>query len=164
VSDVSQKATLTVIVADFAMADTDGKVNVIGAGISGIGFDPHAGLTNRFSVVTVVDVPSAMAPAEASIELALLRDNEPVLLPGPAGPQALRIGQVHTFEKVQMPVPLALREHLQSRYQAVIDFNAGLPLAPGAAYTWALQVDGDTENGVIYPIVVAGGPTPPVIG
>jgi hypothetical protein len=164
VSQVSQRARLTLIVADVAIADPQGKVNILGAGVATLGFDPNQGVTTRFSVVAQVDVPGSLTPVEASIDVVLLRDGQPVQVSGPAGHQAVRIGHAPVFEKPQASGPVSLREQLDSRQQFVLDFSAGLPLQPGVVYEWALQVDGDEDTRITYPIAVQATPTAPVVG
>ncbi len=163
-SEASEHARLTLVVADFAMVDSQGKVNMVGAGVSVLGFDPAKRTTSRFSVLAQADVPAALSPVVASMELALLRDGEPVLMPGKTGPQAIRIGQAASFEKPQISGPLGLRNRLSSRQQIILDFNTGLPLVPGTAYEWVFQLDGDQDHGIRCPIAVPAAPTGPVIG
>ncbi|HEY9310225.1 MAG TPA: hypothetical protein VIP82_20675 [Microbacterium sp.] len=163
-SEVSQHASLSLILADFAMMDATGKLSVVGGGVAMLGFQPEQGLTTRISLVAIVDVPSAYLPAECAIEVMLEQHGELVQLPGPAGPQALRIGQATTIEKPQLPGPVSVRDQLSSRHIVVLDFGTGLPLAPGGVYNWVLQIDGDEANRLRYPFAVAAGAIPPVIG
>lgn len=163
-SEISESARLTLVMADFAMVTGEGKVNIVGAGLSGLGFDPGQGVTTRFTVVSEVCIPAASAPAEAAVEITLLREGEVVKLAGPLGEQALRIGQTPTFEKPNFPAAMAVRDAVEARHVSVLDFGSGLPIAPNAAYEWVLQVDGDADNAIRYPFAVLAGTPGPVFG
>lgn len=163
-SEVSQRAKKSLILADFANMDAGGKLNIVGGGVAMLGFEPNQGVTTRITLVAVVEVPGDLLPVECSFEVMLTRDGELVELPGPAGPQALRIGQVQTVEKPQLPGPVALRDHVGARHIIVLDFSNGLPLAIGGTYEWVLQIDGDEDNRESYPFVVAPGAQFPVLG
>lgn len=164
-SEIAERSTVEIIVADFAIVDSAGKSNIVGAGIALLGFDPQQGITNRFSIWVSVLVPTSLCPAEFSVEFALVdAAGELVLMPGPAGPQPLRIAQIVTAEKPNAQVPMAQREHIGARVHLVIDFGAGLPLTPGSNYEWRIQLDGDAERQTLYPFGVWGPSAPPVIG
>lgn len=166
-SEIAEKAQVSLFLADFAASDAVGKANVIGMGVSGLGFDPSQGVTSRFSVVAEVRIPSKLAPAEASIELALLNDaGEVTSIPGPVGFQPLRIAQVSQFEQpfVQHGYPMTQRDHVEAAARVVLDFGNGIPLAPGGMYTWQLRIDGDDDHLWTYPFIVSGGQPGPVFG
>lgn len=163
-SEVSHRANKSLILADYANLDAGGKLNIIGGGVAMVGFEPSQGVSTRITLVATIDVPGDLLPAEFSVEVMLMRDGALVNLPGPAGPQPLRIGEVQTLERPQLPGPVALRDHVGARRIILLDFSNGLPLAPGGAYEWVVQVDGDEDNRVSYPFVVAPPPAYPVIG
>lgn len=166
-SVIADNASIEVVVADFALAEPSGKVNILGAGVATLGFDPQQGITSRFSVVVFIHVPSNLLPAEYTLEIALYSGGELVQLPSPFGgaSEALRIGQVVQQEKANNPaMSVAQREHTGARHLSVIDLGNGLPLIPGGIYEWVVRIDGDEDSKVTYPFSVAGPPPAPVIG
>jgi hypothetical protein len=164
-SEIAQHSVAEVIVADFAIVDTAGKSNLIGAGVALLGFDAQQGLTTRFSVWISVLVPTELCPAEFPVEVALVdAAGELVQMPGPAGPQPLRIAQIVTAEKPSAQVPMIQRNHIGSRVRLVMDFGSGLPLAPGSNYEWRVRLDGDEVQEVTYPFGVWGPGASPVLG
>jgi hypothetical protein len=125
----------SLVLCDFAESDSgSGKVHILGAGwvATGPGPSPHA-------VVAFISVPPERAEAPLQVLLRLTDKSGQVLeVPGPGGMQRLEIsGQV---ELRQLPdwdrtTPLS----------AVFPLNLNtiiLPLVPGQAYTWWLEVDG----------------------
>lgn len=164
-SEVAAAARLSLGVADFASIDESGKLNIIGGNVGFLGFDPMQGLTTRFTVWAHIALPHHILPAELSIELALLDDRGRVFeIGGPLGSQAVRMAQPITIDKSSAPVIPALREHMGSSHQMVVDFGSGLPLQPNGTYVWRLQIDGDEDFELRYPLGVAGPPPGPVIG
>ena len=164
-SDISEAATLQLHLADFAMTDPLGKVNAVGMFVDVLGFDPAMGTTARFTVIAEALVPARLCPVEATLELVLLNEAaEVVAVPGPAGPQALRIGLPVVFDKPGALPNGRLASMLWSRHPLVIDFGNGLPLASGATYSWRLRIDGDDDHARDVVFVVPGAPAPPVIG
>lgn len=162
-SAIAEAAEVSIIVADFANVDAAGKVNVLGAGVAGIGFDPSQGLTSRFTLVAYVFVPTTLLPAEFALEIYLTLGGELVMAPGPVEPQAVRIAQSVNLDP-PMAFPQPARGHVGGRHSAVLDFNNGLPLSPGGLYEWNVRIDGDSTRSWTYPFAIAG-PTPgPVFG
>ena len=80
------------------------------------------------------------------------------------GPQAVRVAQTPTVDRVQLPIPVSMRDHVGGSTNVILDFQNGLPLAPNGNYEFRLQVDGDAENEVRYPFVVVGPPSGTVVG
>jgi len=155
VSEIAQTADVSLNVADYANVDAAGKVNILGGGVAGLGFEPSTGLTSRFTLVVSVHLPTALLPAEFSLEIFLTKDGELVMAPGPVEPQAVRISQAVTLDP-----PMAFQQpgrgHVGNRHGAVLDFNNGLPLSPGGLYLWNVRIDGDTSKTWTYPFAVAG--------
>ena len=147
-SEVSDAATVRLLLADFAAADPQNKLNIIGGGLTLVGFNPQVGLTVPFGLAVSVGVPSKLYDAEASVEI-ILEDavGDPVTVPAPVGPpQPMRVGQAITFEKPSFPgvhVPSGL---MGARMQWVLGFNTGLPLPPGQRYVWRVKIDHDTRD------------------
>lgn len=162
-SAIVESAVVSIQVADFANLDAVGKLNLLGGGVAGIGFDPGQGLTARFSLVVQVEVPSNLLPAECSIEVFLTSGAEVVMAPGPVEPQAVRVSQNVTIDKA-LAFTGPARDHVPGRNVSVLDFNNGLPLAPGGHYEWHVRIDGDDSRVWSYQFVVAGPPAAPVFG
>jgi hypothetical protein len=164
-SDIAERSSIEIIVADFAIVDSAGKSNLVGAGVAMLGFDPRQGLTNRFSLWVSILVPAVLCPVEFPLEIALVDSlGELVLLPGPVDRQVLRVAQIVTAEKPAAQIPMAQRDHIGSRVQLVLDFGSGLPLAPGSNYEWRVRLDGDEDHQKVYPFGVLGPGVGPVIG
>lgn len=166
-SAVAEQASVTLVVSDFANTDAAGKLNVLGATVAVLGFDPMQALSSRFSLAVVVRVPGRLLPAEFTVEVALRSGGELVQLPGPAGEtQPLRISQVVSLDRLgadRVPSP-AVRDHVGASHTMVLDFNTGLPLVPGGLYEWQVRIDGDDSEVHAYPFAVVGPPPPPVFG
>jgi len=163
-SDVSESAHVNLVVADFALPDASGKTNLIGAGITALGFEAGQGVTSPFYVYVEVLVPGGLAPADAALELWLEDDAGSIVsIPGAAGPQSLRVGQEISFEKPRMP-GLRVPDGIASRAQMVVGFQNGLTLAPGRAYRWVVRLDSDADRERRYPIAVPGPLPGPVVG
>jgi hypothetical protein len=134
--------------ADYAAADTAGKLNIIGGGLTAIGYVRDTGTTAAFAVVMSVTVPARHFNEACSVEL-VLEDaaGAPVSLPGPAPGQAqvLRIGQAIQFgePKAIAGVP---RLQLPLRNQWVVAFSNGLPLPVGQRYVWRAKIDHDSRD------------------
>lgn len=165
-SAVAEAASITVVLADFALSDAAGKINIVGGGVRIVGFSPDQGLTARVSLAVIVELPAHTLPAEFSLEVTLLSNGEVATVPGPTGPQPLRMAQTVQLERLpaeQFPVPL-VRDHIGRNHQLVMDFGGGLPLSPNGVYEWQVRIDGDDAYAVRYPFAVAGPPPGLVIG
>jgi hypothetical protein len=162
-SEIAQNAKVSILLADFARVDTEGKLNVVGGGVTGLGFDLGQGLTSRFTLVVIVWVPATLLPAECALEVYLTQAGSVVMAPGPVDSQAIRISQNVIVEPL-LAFPPAARSHVGSHYTSVLDFNNGLPLAPGGMYEWNVRIDGDETQTWSLPITVAGAPGSPVLG
>ncbi|NTW41771.1 MAG: hypothetical protein HGA44_18140, partial [Cellulomonadaceae bacterium] len=102
-SEIAAAAHVQATLCDFALSDAAGKVNIIGAGVAGLGYEPTSGTTTRFSLVVDISVPGEMCPLDFALEIALLDASGDIAdVPGPAGPQKMRIGHMVRMEK---PVP-----------------------------------------------------------
>lgn len=165
-SAISEGAVLSILMADYASMGADGKLNVIGGGVSALGYDPLAGITSRFTVIASVHIPGHILPEEGSIEIALYRDDRLVEMEQPGGAQPLRIGQSVRLEKPNHAgVTVRNRDRLVSSHHMVIDFSNGLPLSPDSLYEWRLKIDMDEAHSTRFPFTVLGAAlTPPVVG
>lgn len=164
-SEIAEDATVRLLIADYAATDAAGKLNVIGGGVSSIGYVAQTGLTAAFAVVMSVAVPSKHLNAECSVEL-VLEDSTgaPVSLPGPAGQsQLLRIGQAIQFGEPKA-LPGIPRLALPLRHQWVVAFSNGLPLPVGQLYVWRVKIDHDTRDIWTETFYVPGPVPGPVLG
>ena len=165
-SDISRAVELSLQLADVAITDAAGKVNVIGMFVDVIGYNREIGSTGRFTVIGEVLVPPELCPAEITTEIVLLHaDGRVVQLPGLADQeQAVRIGMPQAVAKPSVVVDGHVIDGLWARCPIILDFNNGLPLTPGTTYIWRLRVDGDDENARNLTFAVPGLPATPVLG
>lgn len=56
-SEVSTDATARLLIADYAAVDAAGKLNIIGGGVSVLGYVQQAGSTSPFALVVSISVP-----------------------------------------------------------------------------------------------------------
>lgn len=164
-SEVADDARVRLLLADYAAVDAAGKLNIIGGGITAIGYVKDTGLTAAFAVVVLIMVPSQHLGAECSVELVLEDEaGNPVSLPGPAGEaQTMRIGRVIQFTEPKA-LPGVPRLALGIRHQLVLGFANGLPLPVGQRYAWRVKIDHDSKGDWIEDFFVPGPPPGFVIG
>jgi hypothetical protein len=151
--------------ADYASADAAQKLNVIGGGISLLGFNPQSGQSASFALVVWVSVSPKLYNAECAIEIVLEdASGNPVSLPGPGGqPQVLRIGQAVRFEEPKLR-PGVPRHVLRARTQWVVGFPTGLPLPVGQALTWRVKIDHESRPDWSDEFYIPGPVSGPVLG
>jgi hypothetical protein len=102
-----------------------------------------------------------LAECNRSIPIELeLQDAEAhvVELPGPAGPQLMRVSQSLTI----VP-PLGAPTGTPGRANLLMEIAPGLPLEPGN-YRWLLRIDGDERDDWSAGFYVAAPPSTPVFG
>ena len=168
-SEVSDAAIVYTLLADYAVADPQGKLNVIGGGLTWLGRNPATGLTVPFALVASVEIPPRLYGAESSTEI-LLEDSAGnlVMLPGPTPDlpqQPMRVGQVVRFEESRFPQMAAFpARYMNGRFQWVLLFNTGLPLAEGQGYAWRIRIDNETRDDWTQKFVVLGQAQGPVMG
>jgi len=169
VSDVSDAATVRILLADAAIADPAGKVNALGAGLTGLGINPGTGLTSGFALFIQVGVPPQFYNAECAVEI-VLEDIGGALveIPGPGPglpPQPLRVGQAVRFDTPSFPQPANVPpRYLPARVQWVLSFATGLPLAMSQGYSWRVKIDNETKDDWVERFVVLGPVAGPVLG
>jgi hypothetical protein len=166
VSEVSEAAAVRLLLADYAAADPQGKLNVVGGGISVVGFNGQAGLTTPFSLVVSITVPPGLSTAECAVEMVLENAaGDLVTVPDPAGQaQPMRIGQAVAFEKPTFPGAFVPAGLMGARTQWVLNFNSGLPLATGQRYSWRVRIDHETHDDWAEHFIVPGPMPGPVLG
>jgi hypothetical protein len=156
---------VAVLLADYAVADASGKLNMLGAGFNITGLQA-TGLTPPQYVVTIVDVPARYIGQDFPVGLELKDDTngQTVTVPGPTGNlEALRIQQLAKADPPHVP-GVYLPPTLWSRVQFVMGFPNGLPLQPGGLYHWRVEIEGQHRPGWSAHFHVAGPPPAPVFG
>lgn len=165
-SGVADLARVAVILADYALADPVGKVNILGAGWAVTGVNPQTGTIPPHTLIVLLDFPPELYGEDFSISIAL-RDavGEPVQLPGPAGaPQPMRIAQILRVEEPSFPGANIPRDTVWAHAQTTFNLSNGLPLPANQLYTWTVEIDGNRKPEWAVSFFVAGPPPPPVIG
>lgn len=164
---IFQDAHVTVLLADYIGLDSGGKVNALGAGFGLALVQPH-GLTGPQYLIVLVDVPSKYAGQQyaLSVELRDETTGQPMMIPtGPSGQlEPLRIQQAVPVQPVQVQGLYLPPGAVPSRHQMPIAFQDGLPLQPGHAYVWRVQIDGQGRPGWSAHFFVPGPPPGPVLG
>jgi hypothetical protein len=147
------------------LADSAGKVNILGAGWQVTAIDPQTGATAPHAVVVSIDVAPEYYGDEFALEAALYGPTgELAEVPSPTGTAPLRIGQNVVANKPMIPGQALPNKILWAHSQLVLNFPGGLALAAGAAYTWRVRIDNDDSRGWAATFFVAGPPQGPVIG
>lgn len=104
-SEVSERASVIVQLANFAVVDGAGMGNILGAGANIFPLTPN-GMTPRFSVFTEIHVPADICPCEVAVEYSLRDANGKVVeVAGPV-PQPMRIANIMTIDAGLAGLPL----------------------------------------------------------
>lgn len=147
-SAISSKCIASIVLADYASIDGEGKANIIGGGISFIGFNPQDGLSAPFALYVQISAEvSSSDENQAAIEV-VLQDIEgnPIMLPGPTGAaEPMRMAQAVEFSVVQPPGTTKPPADFPALTNFVLNFSNGLPLQLGEHYKWVVKVDGDEK-------------------
>lgn len=164
-SEIAENCAASVILADYVAIDSAGKANVVGGGISFVGFDPQMNLTSPFALYVVVATPMpSNHENQAAMEITLVRsDGQIVLLPGNDGvPAPLRISQIIEFKLNQPQGTDRPPANFPSTVSTAVHFANGLPLTPGVHYRWEIKVDGELKATTSF--MVPQPSAPPVFG
>ena len=125
----------TILLADAAQTDSEGRVHALGLGwsITSTPLPPQA-------VVLIIRVPWDLSDQEHTAVIELVsEDGKPVEVPGPVGEQSLRVeAQFETGRPPGIPrdSPLTL--------PLTFSMAGGLPL-PAGRYEWRLVIDGEGQ-------------------
>jgi len=166
-SEVHEAATVSLIMADYAVADQLGKLQMIGGGLQIIGRDHSTGATAAFAIVVSLGFPAEVFNEQYAFEV-ILEDvmGSPVSLgddvTGDGG--VMRFGQSQQVEEPTFPGAGVPRRSLPARTQVVIHFNNGLPLPAGQVLRWRVRIDGETKPDWVLLFFVAPPAALPVIG
>lgn len=166
VSELSDAATVRLVLADYAAIDPANKVNIIGSGLNILGFNREASVTAPFALVVSVRVPPTYYEAECSVEI-VLEDpaGTQVLLPGPTGEaQPMRVGQAVRFDRPSFQGIHVPQGAIHARSQWVLYFSGGLPLSVGQPYVWRVRIDHESRDDWTEEFFVPGPVAGPVIG
>lgn len=152
-----------VLLADYAAIDASGKLNMVGGGVTMLGFEFQQGTTTPFTVFVRLVSPVATNDRPA-VEIVLAdASGNPVQIPGPAGElQTMRIAQNVEFAPPMLSGTSLPPGAIPSIATFAINFTNGLPLAPGHSYSWRVQIDHDViaSESFFIPVPAPG----PVIG
>ena len=165
-SSVAETARVALVLADYAVADAVGKLNIIGGGWQVTALDPSSGMTAANSVVVSIDISPEHYNEDFSLELTLYDSaSQIVSAPGPMGQATpLRISQVIKAEEPKVPGLIIPKRALWSHSQFIANFPGGLPLTAGETYTWSVRLDADDSRSWGTTFYVAGPRPGPVIG
>lgn len=163
---LADDALVQFILADYAVVDPLGKLNVLGGAITFVGMETQQ-LTLPFAVVASSWVPATYVGTTYtfSFELVDITANATVQIPGPDGqPQALRAQSPVLVQQVQVPQGAAMPPDALHLNVINMQFSNGLPLAQGHTYEWRAQIDGHTRPHWSSRFHVLGPALPPIIG
>ncbi|ETW25866.1 hypothetical protein [Mycobacterium gastri] len=165
-SDAADAAIVRVMLADFAnVTDPGSKLNIIGGGIVMMGYDPNIGATAAHAVVAKISFPPEFIGESPAVELALEHDDGSlVTLPGPMGPQFLRVGVADALKPAVVPGANVPPNTVRSSKQFVMYFASGLPLEPNKRYRWRIKIDHETRDEWTETFYVFTADAGPVIG
>ncbi len=168
-SEVFEQASVSLILADFAVADQLGKLQMIGGGLQLIGRDHATGVTAAFALVVSLTFPPELFNEQYAFEVVLERENGTPLeltesAAGPGGSRVMRFGQTLQIEEPNFRGSGVPRRALPSRSHVVLYFNTGLPLPPGQVLLWRARIDGESRAEWTVAFFVPAPPPAPVLG
>jgi hypothetical protein len=134
------------MLADYAVADPQGgKTTMVGAGITVASINPDVGMTAAFAVFASASFDPKFIGSKPTIELSLeTADGQLISLPGQPGP--LRFTASERLNPTRLPGADVPNEAVRPKMQILIQFQNGLPLAPGQKYIWRMRVDGESRD------------------
>ena len=167
-SEVFEQASVSLILADFAVADQLGKLQMVGGGLQIIGRNHTTGVSAAFAVVVGLAFPPELFNEQYVFEVVLEdQAGSPVELTDPAAPpgsRMMRFGQTLQIEEPNFRGSGVPRRALPTRTHVVLYFNTGLPLPPGQVLVWRARIDGDSRPEWTVPFFVPTPPPAPVLG
>ncbi len=167
-SEVFEQASVSLILADFAVADQLGKLQMVGGGLQIIGRNHTTGVSAAFAVVVGLAFPPELFNEQYVFEVVLEdQAGSPVELTDPAAPpgsRMMRFGQTLQIEEPNFRGSGVPRRALPTRTHVVLYFNTGLPLPPGQVLVWRARIDGDSRPEWTVPFFVPAPPPAPVLG
>lgn len=164
-SEVFQKASVSLILADFAVADQLGKLQMVGGGLQVIGRNHSTGVSGAFALVVSLTFPSELYNEQYAFEVLLeTADGQPAQLSGGDTSRVMRFGQTLQIEEPNFRGSGVPRRALPARSHVVLFFNSGLPLPPGEVLIWRARIDGESRPDWTVAFFVQAPPAPPVLG
>lgn len=167
-SDVYDRASLSLLIADYAITDQLGKLHVVGGGLQILNRDHSTGMTAAFALVVSLTFPAELFQEQYAFEVVLEEANGGLVhLPKPptgATNNVMRFGQSLTVEEPNLSRLGVPRRALPSHTQIVVYFNTGLPLPAGRPLLWRARIDGESKEIWTLPFFVPGPPSTPVLG
>lgn len=167
-SEVFDRASLSLVLADYAVADQLGKLQMVGGGLQIVGRDHTTGTSAAFALVVSLEFPPEVFNEHYAFEV-VLEDSfgapmELPSLPAGAGSPVVRFGQTLQVEEPNFRGSGVPRRALPARSHVVLYFNTGLPLPSGHVLVWRVRIDGESRDPWTLPFFVPGPPTAPVLG
>ena len=160
-SDVFEQASLSMLLADFAITDPLGKLQVVGGGLQVLVRDVRTGATAAFALVVGLSFPHTVFQEQYVFEVGLEDESgSPVELPS----GFVRLAQNLTVDEPNLSRAGVPRRALPAQMQIVVYFNTGLPLPAASTLRWRARIDGETRPHWVLPFFVTGPPSAPVIG
>lgn len=144
-SEASDSAHVRVIIADYAVVDTNSKLTIVGGGLSVIALNPANAMTAAFAVVGSVSFDPKFVATSPALVLSLETDDgHLVQLPGI--PEPIQLAGSNELSPTRLPGTEIPKEAVRPKVQLLMQFQNGLPLAAGRGYKWRLTVDGETRD------------------
>jgi hypothetical protein len=167
-SVVFEQAAVSLVLADYAVADALGKLQMVGGGLQIIGRDPVKGISSAFALVVSLTFPPETVNEQYAFEV-LLEDTagRPIELTdtAPGAPaRVMRFGQTLQIEEPNFRGSGVPRRALPTRSHVVLYFNTGLPLPAGRVLIWRARIDGKSRPDWVVSFFVPAPPTGPVLG
>jgi hypothetical protein len=151
-SEASESAHVRIVLADYVVADQQGKVTLVGAGLSIFSVNLETEATSPFGVWASVTFPPDFVGYSPTIELLLeAEDGTVVQLPNISGDQkqsrALRVATYEPLPPTVLPPGIHIPPRVaRSKAQILLQFQAGLKLDTGQLYRWRVTVDGFSRD------------------
>jgi len=167
-SEVFERATVSLVLADYAVADQLGKLQMVGGGLQIVGRDHTQGMSSAFALVVSLDFPPEVFNEQYTFEV-VLEDlsGAPVELMAPpahGNSNVMRFGQTLQVEEPSFRGNGVPRHALPARSHVVLYFNTGLPLPAGQVLVWRARIDGDSRPEWTMQFFVLGPVAGPVLG
>ena len=157
---------VSVLLAEKGLAMPAGGVNLLNVGwsmaplralMAAPSAVPAPLMTAPQSVVVFMEAQLADCNRQLTLELTLLnQDGQVVELPGPAGPQPMRLRM-----PVLIPTAPGAPTGFPGRGTALLDLAQGLPLTPGV-YRWQVSINDRTDEDWSISFFVPSPPQAPV--
>lgn len=163
-SEVFERASVPLVLADYAVADQLGKLQLVGGGLQIVGRDHAKGISASFALVVSLDFPPEVFNEQYAFEV-VLEDTfgSPVELAAD-GSSVLRFGQTLQVEEPNFRGNGVPRHALPASSHVVLYFNSGLPLPAGEVLVWRASIDGESRSDWTLPFFVPAPPAAPVLG